>query len=133
MSLFIWKPEYSVNDKTLDGHHQQLCNIVNSVYENVMSSQELDSVLTKVDELSEYTNIHFKEEERHMREMNFSGIDDHISKHKEFSHTLTTLQENYHNNDLEVARDLIIVLGNWLLNHVLKEDRKYSGLPIDLK
>lgn len=133
MSLFSWKAEYTVNNTILDGHHQQLFAILNSVYENVMSSLELDNVLTKIDELSEYTNHHFNEEERYMREMKFPGIDDHIAKHREFTNTIMALRESYHDNDLEVARDLIVVLGDWLLHHVLKEDRKYSGLPFDPK
>ncbi len=127
MSLFVWKPDYSVNNAVLDGHHQQLFSLVNSVYENVMNSQALDCALTKIDELTEYTKYHFLAEERYMREKGFSGIDEHIAKHREFTHTIETLRESYHGNDLEAARDLIVALGEWLLQHVLKDDRTYSA------
>lgn len=131
MSLFSWKPEYSVNESTLDDHHRHLFAILNSVYENVMNSPELDCVLPKIDELSEYTNYHFTSEEQYMREKRFPWIDDHIAKHRNFSYKIGVLRERYHDNDLEVARELIIVLGEWLLRHVLKEDRKYSALAPD--
>lgn len=133
MSLFSWKPEYSVNDAILDSHHKQLFTLLNSIYENVMSSQQLDCVLPKFEELSEYTNHHFKEEEQHMREIHFPGIDDHIARHREFTKTINELRESYHDNDLEVARELIVVLGEWLLHHVLKEDRKYALLAVEMK
>ena len=133
MSLFSWKSEYSVNDPILDSHHQQLFTLLNSIYENVMSSQQLDCVLPKFEELSEYTNHHFKEEEQYMRKRNFPDIDDHIAMHREFTKTINELRESYHNNDLEFARELIVVLGEWLLHHVLKEDRKYSLLPNGIK
>jgi hemerythrin len=126
MSLFSWKPEYSVNEATLDRHHQQLFAVLNSVYENVMNSPELDSVVPKIDELSNYTKYHFSTEEQYMRDHGFPEIDDHIVKHREFTHTIDALRTSYHNNDLEVAKDLIVVLGEWLLQHVLKEDLKYS-------
>jgi len=129
MSLFTWKPEYSVNDAVLDEHHQKLFSVINLVYENVMNSREIDCVLPKIDQLSEYTNYHFAAEEQHMREMGFPGIEDHVARHREFTHTIETLRASYNNNDLEVSRDLIIVLGEWLLQHVLKEDRKYAALP----
>lgn len=132
MALFSWKSEYSVNDATLDSHHQQLFTLLNSIYENVMSSQQLDCVLPKFEELSEYTIHHFKEEEQYMREISFPDIDDHIAMHREFTKTICELRESYHNNDLEVARELIVVLGEWLLHHVLKEDRKYSLLSGDM-
>lgn len=129
MSLLSWKPEYSVNEKLLDSHHQQLFAVLNSVYENVMNSPELDCVLIKINELSTYTNYHFSSEEQYMRDHGFSGTDDHIAKHREFSHTVEALRTRYHDNDLDVAKELIIVLGEWLLQHVLREDRKYAMPP----
>lgn len=128
MSLFTWKPEYSVNDAVLDEHHRELFSVINVVYENVMNSREIDCVLPKIDQLSEYTNYHFAAEEQYMREKGFPGIEDHVAQHREFTHTIETLRASYNNNDLEVSRDLIIVLGEWLLQHVLKEDRKYAAL-----
>jgi hemerythrin len=128
MSLFSWKPEYSVNYELLDKHHQHLFAILNSVYENVMNSPELDCVLPKINELSEYTKYHFLTEEQYMREKGFSGLDDHIAKHREFTNNIETLRMKFHHNDLEVAKNLIVLLGEWLLQHVLREDMKYSGL-----
>jgi hemerythrin len=91
-----------------------------------MNSPELDSVVPKIDELANYTKYHFSTEEQYMRDHCIPDIDDHIAKHREFKHTIDTLRASYHNNDLEVAKDLIVVLGEWLLQHVLKEDLKYS-------
>lgn len=128
MSLFAWKSEYSVNNEKLDGHHQQLFSVLNSVYENVMNSPDPPCVLPKIDELSEYTKYHFSSEEEFMRENELPEIGEHIAKHREFTRTIENLRTSYHNNDLEVAKELIILLGEWLLRHVLKEDMKYSEL-----
>jgi hemerythrin len=126
MSLFTWKPEYSVHEAELDQHHQKLFAILNSVYENVMNSTEVDHIIPKIDELSAYTNYHFSAEEEHMLETGFPELGEHVAKHREFTHSIETLRASYHNNDLEVSRDLIVVLGEWLLHHVIKEDHKYS-------
>ena len=126
MSLFVWKPEYSVNEAVLDSHHQKLFSVLNSVYENVMNAPVVDCVLPKIDELSAYKRYHFATEELYMKEMGFPDIDDHVAKHREFTHKIEALRAEYRNNDLDVTRELIIVLGEWLLGHVLKEDRKYS-------
>ena len=133
MSLFTWKPEYSVNVASLDSHHQQLFSVLNSVYENVMNSREVECVLPKIDELSSYTRYHFSAEEQYMREKGFPDIDGHIAKHREFTHEIESLRNHCHENDLDVAKELIIVLGEWLLRHVLKEDRKYSGEPTGVR
>lgn len=129
MSLFAWKPEYSVHVAELDSDHQKLFSILNSVYENIMNSREVECVLPKIGELSAYINCHFSKEEQYMREKEYPGIEDHIAKHREFTRSIEELRIGYHNNDLEVSKELIIVLGEWLLRHVLKEDRKYAELP----
>lgn len=128
MSLFAWKPEYSVNEAVLDSHHQKLFHILNSVYENVMNSTEVESILPELDELLAYTRCHFSTEEQYMREKGFPDIDAHIAMHREFTHSIEALRSRYHDNDLEVTKELIIVLGEWLLRHVLREDKKYSQL-----
>jgi len=129
--LLSWRPDYSVNKAELDSHHIKLFDILNKVYENVMNSLEVDCVLPVIDELSQYTSYHFSEEEQHMREKGVQEIDVHIAKHREFTNTIETLKTNYHGNNLEVAGELIILLGNWLLSHVLTEDKKYAEFSAD--
>ena len=51
LPLLNWKPEYSVNEEELDTHHQNLFNILNRVYENVMNSFEVANVLPIIEEL----------------------------------------------------------------------------------
>ncbi len=131
MPLLNWNPGFSVNDVDLDSHHQQLFSLLNSTYENVMNSkEEVKNILPMIEELSEYTKYHFTLEEQYMREKGFHGFDEHIAKHREFTHSIEKLRSNYHDNNLEVASELIIMLGQWLLGHVLKEDRKYADASV---
>ena len=124
--LLSWKPEYSVNEAELDSNNMKLFDILNKVYENLMNSLEVDCVLPIIDELSQHTTSHFTAEEQHMREKEFHEINTHITKHREFTNTIETLKAQYNGNNLEVAKGLIILLGNWILSHVLTEDKKYS-------
>ncbi|MBL0226511.1 MAG: hemerythrin family protein [Geobacteraceae bacterium] len=128
MPLLGWKTEYSVMDAELDHHHQRLFHLLNAAYENVMNSAELDCIFQIIDELSDYTRYHFSTEEQHMREKCFQEIDDHVAKHREFAHSIEVLRSRTHDNDLDVAKELIVLLGEWLLGHVLKDDRKYAEL-----
>lgn len=126
MPLFVWKNDYSVGVELLDEHHKNLFRIFNALYENTMHSKEVEHVLPIIDELQEYTEYHFLAEEQYMRELDFRGTDDHILKHRDFVGRIRSLYSQYRSDDLEVTIELIVVLGNWLLHHVLEEDRKYS-------
>jgi len=129
--LLSWTPIYSVNNDELDSHHQKMFHILNTIYENVMNSREVDCVLTIIDELLALVRTHVSLEEQIMNEKCYPDIDAHVATHNEFLHEIERLRSNHYDNDLEATNELIIVLGNWLLHHVINEDSKYSGLLID--
>jgi len=124
--LLRWVQEYSVNEAELDSHHQKMFDIFNRAYEHVMNSLEVDYALPIIEELSAITKSHISAEEQYMRENGYQEINAHIVTHREFMYKIETLQRNYNGNNLEATRDLIIILGNWLLHHVINEDWKYS-------
>jgi len=126
MPLLSWKPEYSVSEPALDSHHKRLFEILNTAYENVMSSLEVECVLPAIEELTEYVRYHLVAEELHMRDKGFQGIDAHIAEHEQFKRHVEVLRANYRGNNLEATQELIVLLGQWLLHHVMTEDRKYS-------
>lgn len=132
MPLLSWKPEYSVNKEELDRHHQEMFDILNSVYDNLMDSREPGLLLPSIDKLSAISKHHIAVEEQCLREMHVPDIDYHIAKHREFTESIDTIRHDYDDNYLEASKELIILLGEWLFNHVLKDDRKYfdmTGMP----
>jgi hemerythrin len=128
MPLLSWKPEYSVNREDLDRHHQEMFHILNSVYDNLMNSRESCFLLPSIDRLSAIAEYHLSIEEQCLREMSVPDIDYHIAKHREFTESIEMIRDDYQDNYLEASKELIILLGEWLFHHVLKEDRKYSHM-----
>jgi hemerythrin-like metal-binding protein len=101
-------------------------DILNRAYENMMNSLEVEYALPIIEELSTLTRYHIAAEEQYMRARDYQGIDRHIETHREFTQEIDTLRRNYNGNNLEATRELIVMLGNWLLHHVINEDWKYS-------
>jgi len=126
MELFKWYKQYSVNNDTLDEHHQTLFRIMNKLYANSIDNESTYSLEPIIKELESYTNYHFSAEEQHMRETGYKDLDSHIAEHKAFTQRALQLRQTVNKDDFEVAKELIVFLGNWLLKHVLEEDRKYS-------
>jgi hemerythrin-like metal-binding protein len=128
MPLLKWVQEYSVNESELDSHHQKMFDILNRAYENVMNSLEVDYALPIIEELSTLTKYHIAAEELYMRERCCQEMATHVATHREFINNIETLRTNYNGNNLEATKQLIVMLGNWLLHHVINEDWKYSDL-----
>ena len=126
MSLFIWYNTYSVNNEELDNHHKALLDIINRLYDNCIGKDKPNCLDPIVDELVSYSNYHFTAEEQHMRNISFNDIDKHISAHRGFTQRTLRLQKVSNKNDIEITKDLIVFLGNWICHHVMEEDKKYA-------
>lgn len=126
MPLLQWKPEYTVDEVELDNDHREFFNILNTAYENVMNSIEVKSVLTKVDELLVLLRRHISAEEQYLMDSCYHEIDAHMAEHRQFMANIELLKTNHHASSLEATQELIVVLGNWILNHILTEDKKYQ-------
>jgi hemerythrin-like metal-binding protein len=130
MELFKWDEKYSVNNDELDNHHKVLFGILNRLYASCFEENEgitLDSIY---EESVSYTNYHFSAEENYMRNKGYKDIDNHIKAHNIFKERIMLLKKDIDLKNIVLTKELIVYLGNWLLNHVLVEDKKYSMTPV---
>ena len=126
MPLLKWNDDYSVNNEELDSHHRKLISILNGLYDECLKADTDDCTGLKLDELLAYADYHFKAEEQYMRLIQYFEIEAHIELHNGFAFKLEELKRIPHLSQLELTKELITFIGKWLLNHVLKEDRKYA-------
>ena len=126
MELFKWHKTHSVNNEELDNHHKTLFNILNKLYENCMGTDIPHSLDPIVEELVSYSKYHFYAEEQHMRDIGYKDIEKQIAEHRSFSQRALQLQKVVNKDDIEHTKELIVFLGNWILKHVMEEDKKYS-------
>lgn len=126
MELFTWYKKYSVNNEELDNHHKALFDMLNRLYENCLGKDRPHCLDPIIEELVSYSNYHFSAEEQYMRNLKYRDIDKHISEHKAFTQRALQLQQVVSKDDFELTKELIVFLGNWLLNHVMVEDKKFS-------
>jgi len=131
--LFNWKDEYSVNVTELDQHHKVLMDIINRIYDNCMQPDAVDCIGPKVQELTDYSEYHFKAEEDYMRRIEYFEIDEHIEQHAMFIFKIRELQQACAGNEMELTQSIIVFLGKWLLHHVFEADRKYADYAVGIK
>jgi hemerythrin len=126
MSLFTWKDDYSVHVEELDNHHKALFDIVNRLYENCLDVDNVNCLDPILDELISYSKYHFSVEEQYMTYTGFGEVQRHTVMHRAFARKMLGLRQQTDKNDLEQTKELIVFLGNWLLHHVLEEDKRYT-------
>ena len=124
MALFKWYKSYSVNNEELDNHHKILFDIFNRLNDNCLGHESAKCLIPIIEELVSYSNYHFSAEEKHMRNIGYKEIDKHIIEHRGFTQKTLYLRQVADKNDPEVTKELIVYLGNWILKHIIKEDKK---------
>ncbi len=126
MALIIWTDKFSVGCDYIDNQHKKLVDIINELHDTFLrksSRNELTKILT---ELVDYTKYHFSAEEDMLREHNFGPSEEHIQQHKEFVEKLEIFKKRHELGDNILGFDMMNFLKDWLLNHILGTDMKYS-------
>ena len=123
--------EYKTGIAMIDGEHQTLFEITGRVYDILKAgATEEDSchIIEILRELRQYTAEHFSDEEEYMRSIDYDGLDAQIRAHKTFISELDGVDEDeIRENPQEYVKSLIEFLLGWLIDHILKVDRKIPG------
>lgn len=124
--LIRWRNDYNTGVQTIDSQHQQLVNMINKLStakENGQAKEVIKDILIGI---VDYTRVHFSAEEAHMAENNYPLISVHKSQHKLLINQIVEILENYKSGKTEITDNLLKVLQNWLIKHVLDHDQQYG-------
>ncbi len=124
--LIAWDDAYSIGMSEIDDQHQVLFDIINHLWEEVVSRSKGDKVLRTIEELEHYTMTHFTAEESFMRSHNYSNFDTHKKQHDGFIGRLRQERDAVEAG-ATVSLDMINFLKDWLINHIMVQDKTYAA------
>jgi hemerythrin len=125
--FFKWRPEYSVNIKTIDNQHQELVNILNRLFVAVSKREGDKAIAGILDALTSYTQTHFALEERLMRQAKYKDLEPHIAEHKKLLAQLDQLAKKHMVEEKTIYFEMLTFLKTWLKEHIQGVDTKYSA------
>jgi hemerythrin len=107
--IFKWREEYSTNVKAFDDTHKKLFEKAN-----------------QLTFLLEYAEDHFAEEEQLMQKYGFPDLDNHRMKHEYLKKEVLQYKRRFDAGESMDDIDFIKFIKDWIVDHVLTEDRKYG-------
>jgi len=122
---FPWKDEYNIGVKEIDEQHQHFVDLVNQLYQAILTRQIREKLGDLLEQLMTYANDHFQTEEKYFKEFNYEGAEEHIAEHRKLKEQLADFQEGFTANKLELSFKLIDFLEDWLVGHLANMDKKY--------
>lgn len=124
----LWKDEYKIGSKQIDEQHYQLFfKIERLIY--IIKSGDFEKMRQEceatVNFLVKYTIVHFSDEERLMRELNYVDHNAHKNMHIQFKNTVMSYKEKLGEDfSKELLNGLLGTLLTWLTIHVYIYDSK---------
>jgi len=128
MPFVQWEDKYLLGIDQFDEHHKHLVDLMNEVYEMLLSGESEEGELHRIlDSLARYATYHFSLEETWMRQLNYPKQDEHILEHKKFIYKLFDLNKRFREDTSYLTLEIVSFLRGWLLDHILNTDAEYGA------
>jgi len=126
-----WKEEYSVGIASIDQQHIKLINMINQLHTAIDYSTGYEFEREVLDELVNYTKIHFKFEEGLMEETEYPDFEPHKAQHEKMIKKVEQVLAEYKQDPDTAMSNAATFLQEWLINHINGTDKQYSSFLIE--
>ncbi|HXK57545.1 MAG: hemerythrin family protein [Gammaproteobacteria bacterium] len=128
MAKFVeWSDELSVGIEEIDAQHKVLAELINKMHTAIQDRHGNQVVREILEELSDYTRIHFAVEESLMRILDYPGYEEHHEQHQQLLEQVVELKTKVDEGKASIGFELMHFLKLWLTKHIMEEDMNYSG------
>ncbi|MEW6990565.1 bacteriohemerythrin [Colwelliaceae bacterium 6441] len=124
MALIEWdEKKLGVGVEFIDRQHKVIVSYINELSELIDSRPCEEDINHIFNNLVNYTQYHFKAEEKYFGQLNKNDLIIHKLQHKHFIEQLNSLKAQ--RKKVEITSELLEFLLDWLVIHIQCEDKKF--------
>ncbi len=125
--MLKWNDNYLIGVEIIDNQHKELFRIATSaddLLKNEFYTDKYDKIVEIINELKDYTVIHFKTEEKYMLDIGYKRFLSHKAKHTDFIQSVNKINlENVDEQQDEYIASIIEFAVNWIVEHIYENDK----------
>lgn len=122
-----WHHTYSSHVAQLDIHHNRITEMGNTIIQLLYNDSEPQTLINAIEAMLEYTLYHFTSEEKLMALYEYPGIEGHTKRHNELMRQVLEYKDRVLNGDIPEKAILQNFMEQWLMRHLLDDDRKFGA------
>ena len=123
----MWKEEYSVSNAALDAEHKKLFGLLKQMRSlDPKQKGSGDRMHWFLNEMMEYSRLHFEHEEREMDQAGYPGAREHARLHLGYVERVSMMCLDAMGGALPLS-EAAAFLEQWWVGHILSEDKKYAA------
>lgn len=125
---FEWTPSISVNNEIIDSQHKELLKKINELLTAILEKRGQEIIEGIVRFLGEYIEGHLRYEEEYMEKHLYPELKEHKEIHNKFVERYNDFEEKIKLGiiSVEMSHDVEVFLGEWWINHIGHEDKRYA-------
>ncbi|WP_430814537.1 bacteriohemerythrin [Carboxylicivirga sp. RSCT41] len=123
----MWTNDLSVDNVMIDNEHKQLFMLIDNFYKGIKENSPKERLEELILGLFNYTKTHFRNEEIHMRNMNYPDLENHQSLHAKFVDQVNNYYDRLKGGKLILSIEVTNFLKEWLVNHIKGSDQQYAA------
>ena len=118
-----WSDALSVGVVEIDDQHKELIKMLNKLNTAIHGGWGKETRREVIDQLVEYTRVHFTTEESVMSIAGYPDVEAHKRKHHDLILKVKDYVSKYEKNPDASSYDLLFFLKQWLTEHIIKSDK----------
>jgi len=124
---FEWTKDISVGNVDIDTQHQRLLAQINKILDDIINGVSEKEVEEAIGFLDYYIKDHLSYEEEYMKKIGYPHLDEHVKMHGDFIQMYYKFKSEFNDgtNKDKLISDIESYVGEWWINHIGKEDKKY--------
>ena len=122
MAFLDWTDSLSVNYRLIDADHKKLIEMINKLHDASTQENNHAAAENALDQLVDFTKVHFVHEETLMRKMAYPQIIPHKIEHDRLMQQIEDFRKRYAAGQVGLSMDTVVFLRNWLCDHIIKVD-----------
>src|SRR5512139_1687724 len=106
-ALIEWSDELSVGIQEIDEQHKVLVGLVNDMHRAIHEHHGSDTARNILEQLGDYTRVHFAVEESLMRIFDYPGYEEHKKQHEELIAQFRAYQDKVRSGTAKISFELL--------------------------